>query len=93
MGKSVAKRTAAFSSSIVPSKSGSSSVPVQASDPVLLYLRKLVDDGVIDLDAVKAADERICGRIAAAARFAEASPWPEAAEALAGVFAEAARRL
>ena len=64
---------------------------VEASDPVLLYLRKLVDSGEVSRDAVRAADERICERIAAAARFAESSPWPDAAEALAGVFAEATR--
>jgi pyruvate dehydrogenase E1 component alpha subunit len=61
---------------------------VEGSDPVLHYLRSLVEAGALARDTAVEIDARVRGEMAAAARFAQESPWPDPAEALRGVYAE-----
>lgn len=63
---------------------------VQSSDPLLLYLRRLVDAGELTRQEAAAADARIRDEVAAAVRFAESSPWPDEAQACLGAYAEGA---
>lgn len=59
----------------------------RARDPLVRFRTRLLDDGRAtpqQLDAIDAATER---RIAAAVDFAQASPYPEAADALTDVYA------
>ena len=64
---------------------------VQTSDPLLLYLRRLVDAGQLSREVAAATDARVREEMAAAVRFAETSPWPDAAEATTDVFAQGSR--
>ena len=54
---------------------------IEQSDPIALYMRKLVASGVVDRARIEASDERVRGEIAAAVRFAMDSPYPAAGEA------------
>jgi TPP-dependent pyruvate/acetoin dehydrogenase alpha subunit len=54
---------------------------IEQSDPIALYMRKLVASGVVDRARIEASDERVRGEIAAAVRFAMDSSYPAAGEA------------
>lgn len=54
---------------------------IEQSDPIALYMRKLVASGVVDRARIEASDERVRGEIAAAVRFAMDSPYPAPGEA------------
>jgi TPP-dependent pyruvate/acetoin dehydrogenase alpha subunit len=54
---------------------------IEQSDPIALYMRKLVASGVVDRARIEASDERVRGEIAAAVRFALDSPYPAPSEA------------
>lgn len=56
-------------------------------DPVLRFARQLTASGACSRDDLLALDEQIRGRMAAAAEFAVAAPYPAAATARSGVFA------
>lgn len=60
---------------------------LQQHDPVLRLARELVADATSSQQALLALDEKVRGRIAAAAEFAIASPAPTADSAGHGVFA------
>jgi TPP-dependent pyruvate/acetoin dehydrogenase alpha subunit len=60
---------------------------VRDHDPILRYAARLVEDGTLDQDAIRAMDKRASDRMEAAKEFAVASPWPGAQEAYAGTFA------
>jgi pyruvate dehydrogenase E1 component alpha subunit len=64
---------------------------VESSDPVLHYLRRLVQGGTLSRDAATAIDTRARAEMAASVRFAQDSPWPDAAEALHGTYANGRR--
>lgn len=61
---------------------------VETSDPLLLYLRRLVASGQLTQQEAAAVDARVRDEVAAARHFAETSPWPNEAEARLGVYAE-----
>ncbi len=54
---------------------------IEQSDPLALYMRKLVAAGDLDRAQIEASDERVRGEIAAAVRFALDSPFPTPGEA------------
>lgn len=54
---------------------------IEQSDPIALYMRKLVASGVVDRARIEASDEQVRGEIAAAVRFAMDSPYPAPGEA------------
>jgi pyruvate dehydrogenase E1 component alpha subunit len=58
----------------------------QTSDPVLLYARQLLAEGIFDREALLALDGEIRARAAEAARFAVESPLPPPEAALAHAF-------
>ena len=64
---------------------------VEASDPLSRYVRQLVDSRQLTREAAATTDTRVREEMAAAARFAESSPWPDPAEAIEGTFAGARR--
>ncbi len=64
---------------------------IETSDPVLHYLRKLAQSGVVSRETVSSLDTRVRAEMAAAVRFAESSPWPDPAEALQGTYANGRR--
>jgi TPP-dependent pyruvate/acetoin dehydrogenase alpha subunit len=57
------------------------------SDPVLRFVRAVLDEGLLARDAIGALDRAVAERIAAARTFAEASPFPRPEAAALGVFA------
>ena len=59
-----------------------------SSDPLVLYLRKLLAAGAIDRVQIEEIDTRARGEIAAAVRSALDSPFPDAAEAYQHVWAQ-----
>lgn len=63
----------------------------ESSDPLLRYLRRSEDSGALSRQAAAAIDRKVQDETAAAMRFAEASPWPDATEATTDVFARAGR--
>lgn len=58
------------------------------SDPLLVYIRELVDAGAATKEEISGIDGEVRAEIAAAAEFAIASPFPEPEEALGDVFAQ-----
>jgi acetoin:2,6-dichlorophenolindophenol oxidoreductase subunit alpha len=56
-------------------------------DPIRLYARKLIAIGAATQADIIAADARVKAQMAAARAYAEASPFPDAREALVDVFA------
>lgn len=59
----------------------------EQSDPIALYIRKLVAAGILDRRRVKAIDTGARAEVAAAARAALDSPYPEPSEAYRHVWA------
>jgi TPP-dependent pyruvate/acetoin dehydrogenase alpha subunit len=57
------------------------------SDPVLVYIRELVDARSATREEIGEIDGQVRAEIAVAAEFALASPFPEPEEALRDVFA------
>jgi acetoin:2,6-dichlorophenolindophenol oxidoreductase subunit alpha len=55
-------------------------------DPVALHRTRLVADGVLDEDAVKALEDAVTAEIDAAIEFAESSPYPDASAAFDHVY-------
>lgn len=60
-------------------------------DPVALYESMLQGDGIIDDAGLVAMDSAIVAEVDAAFAYAEAAPFPDPAEALAGIFADRSR--
>ncbi len=60
---------------------------IDRCDPVLLYARTLVDDGAATAEQLRAVDGDVGARIKEARAWAEASPYPDPASALTGVYA------
>ena len=60
---------------------------IKACDPVLRYAHVLAQAGYLDLAQARAIDAAIAKRIDDAHTFATSSPYPDASEARAGVFA------
>jgi len=60
---------------------------INQSDPLSLYIRKLVETGSLDRAQVEATDKRVREEIAGAARFALDSPYPVPADAYRHVYA------
>jgi TPP-dependent pyruvate/acetoin dehydrogenase alpha subunit len=58
------------------------------NDPVARLERLLLSDGTITADRIRQLEERITREIDEAVAFAEASPMPEGAEAVEGVYCE-----
>lgn len=63
----------------------------EASDPLQLYLRQVIESGRLSKDAANLLDQKIRDEMAAAVRFAETSPWPDAAEATTDVLPKGKR--
>ncbi len=61
---------------------------VKDHDGLRHFAKKLVGDGVLSKDQVLEIDQRILDEIKAARAFAEASPYPDPASLLDGVFAQ-----
>lgn len=61
---------------------------LERSDPLLLYLRKLMAAGLLSRQQVEAIDAEVRAEMAAAVRFALESPLPAAAEAYRHVWAQ-----
>ena len=59
----------------------------RSSDPVLAFIRKIVEAGAATRAEIAEIDAKVVERIDQAAKFALASPYPEPQEALADVFA------
>ena len=64
---------------------------INLSDPLTLYIRKLVETGTLDRAQVETIDKGVREDIAAAARFALDSPYPAPADAYRHVFATGER--
>ncbi len=60
---------------------------VKDHDGLRLYAKKLVGEGVLSQDQVLEIDQKVLDEIKAARAFAEASPYPDPAGLLDGVFA------
>lgn len=58
-----------------------------ARDPIAAMTARLLGEGVIGRGELAAIEERVAATIDAAAAFAEASPWPDAAELTRDVYA------
>jgi TPP-dependent pyruvate/acetoin dehydrogenase alpha subunit len=58
----------------------------RAHDPIARLEARLAGEGILDGASRAAIHERVAAEVAAAERFAEESPYPEAAAALEGVF-------
>jgi TPP-dependent pyruvate/acetoin dehydrogenase alpha subunit len=60
----------------------------ESRDPVDRYVTRIVGEGWVTQDELAAVDRRVVDEVDAARAQAEASPLPEPAEALAGVYAD-----
>jgi TPP-dependent pyruvate/acetoin dehydrogenase alpha subunit len=60
---------------------------VELSDPVIRFLRRLWEKGLVTRERAERVDREVRSEIEEAVQFALASPFPEADAALAGVFA------
>lgn len=58
-----------------------------SADPLLIYIRELVDGGQVNRDEITGIDKRVKEEIAAAVQFAVASPFPKPEEAEKDFFA------
>lgn len=58
-----------------------------ARDPIRRQRERLFDQGLLDPAGLAAMEERVRARIASAAEFAQASPWPDPASLLDHVYA------
>jgi pyruvate dehydrogenase E1 component alpha subunit len=61
-------------------------------DPILRATRRFIDEGVSDLQGLSEMDRTVTVEMEAARTFAEASPFPDAAAAFTGAFANAELR-
>lgn len=61
---------------------------VEQSDPFILYLRRLAARGALTRSDAETLDRQVRAEMDAALQFAQESPFPPAAEAYAGVYAE-----
>jgi TPP-dependent pyruvate/acetoin dehydrogenase alpha subunit len=59
----------------------------RSSDPVLIFVRELVEKGLATREELAEIEKNVVGVIDQAAKFALASPYPKAEEALTDVFA------
>ena len=59
----------------------------RARDPITVFPQRLVAEFGVTAAQVQAAETAVAAEMAEIVRFAESSPWPEPAEALADVFA------
>ena len=57
-------------------------------DPIQVWSRKLIDDGIMDEDAIRALDEEVQAEVMDAYEFAEQAPDPEPEELWTDVYAE-----
>ena len=60
----------------------------EAADPIVLYERRLKDEKLLDAASISEIRSSAARRVAAAARAAEAAPWPTPADLHGRVFAE-----
>lgn len=61
---------------------------IRDADPVLQFLGRLLGEGVLDQEGAAAIDARVNEEMTAARAYAEASPYPDPADAATMVFAE-----
>ena len=64
----------------------------EARDPVDRFVKRALDENLLTRDQMDALDQRVAREVDAARETAEASPMPEAEEALAEVYAEGPAR-
>ena len=57
-------------------------------DPIPNFARKLIEEGIIDSDGLRAIKEKVEREVEEAVRFADNSPWPEAIELMKDIYSE-----
>jgi len=57
-------------------------------DPVPNFARKLIEEGIIDADGLRAIKEEVEQEVEQAVKFADSSPWPEAIELMKDIYSE-----
>ena len=57
-------------------------------DPIPNFARKLIEEGIIDSDGLRAIKEELEIEVEEAVRFADNSPWPEAIELMKDIYSE-----
>ena len=57
-------------------------------DPIPNFARKLIEEGIIDSDGLRAIKEKVEREVEEAVKFADNSPWPEAIELMKDIYSE-----
>jgi len=57
-------------------------------DPIPNFARKLIEEGIIDSDGLRAIKEKVEREVEEAIKFADNSPWPEAIELMKDIYSE-----
>ena len=57
-------------------------------DPIPNFARKLIEEGIIDADGLRAIKEKVEREVEEAVKFADNSPWPEAIELMKDIYSE-----